>query len=78
MRRRTFLVGTLGAAFAASVRAAKSLGTIAYVEYDGLTARTLPDGQPRKVLDAPVSFPRFSPSGKWILYRHNDVSYVVS
>lgn len=78
MQRRTFLLASLGAALARTVRAANSLGTIAYVEYDGLTIRTLPDGEPRKVLDTAVSFPRVSPSGKWISYKENDVAFVVS
>jgi hypothetical protein len=78
MHRRAFLAATLGAAVGRSLRAAPSLGTIAYVEYDGLTVRTLPDGEPRKVLRAPVRRPRFSPSGKWIHYEQNETSFVVS
>jgi dipeptidyl aminopeptidase/acylaminoacyl peptidase len=79
MYRRTFLLSTLGTALASSMRAApKSLGTLAYVEADGLTVRDLPDGEPRKVLGTAVEFPRLSPSGKWILYTQNDKAYVVS
>ena len=78
MHRRAFLAATLGAALSRPLRAAPSLGTIAYVEYDGLTVRTLPDGEPRKILRAPVSRPRLSPSGKWVLYEQNEASFVVS
>ncbi len=78
MRRRSFLVGAFGIVAANPLRAVKSLGTIAYVEFGGLTVRTLPDGEPRKVLDFAVSSPRFSPSGKWILYTQNDNAYVVT
>jgi Tol biopolymer transport system component len=78
MQRRTFVFGALGASLAPSISAAQSPGTIAYVEYDGLTVRALPDGEPRKLLSTAVSSPRFSPSGRWILYTDNDIAYVVS
>ena len=81
MHRRTFLFGALGAAVASSFkssRAAQSLGTIAYAQIDGLWVRALPDGEPTKLVGGPVSFPKFSPSGRWISYQQNGVSYVTS
>jgi Tol biopolymer transport system component len=47
--------------------AAGGLGTIAYVQTDGLWVRSLPDGRPRKV-QAAAKTPRFSPSGEWIAF----------
>src|SRR5580704_15339710 len=81
MQRRTFLFGALGAALASSTRAfgpSESLGMIAYAEIDGLWVRALPNGEPRNLVGGPVSFPRFSPSGKWIMYGQNEISYIVS
>lgn len=79
MNRRTFLFGGMASALASSMfGTGRSLGVIAYVEINGLWVRALPDGEPRNLAGGPVSFPRFSPSGRWILYTQNDVAYVVS
>jgi Tol biopolymer transport system component len=81
MQRRTFLLGTLVTALASSSRAfgtGESLGMIASVEITGLWVRALPDGEPRNLVGSPVSFPCFSPSGKWIMYAQNEIAYVVS
>jgi Tol biopolymer transport system component len=81
MQRRTFLLGTLGTALASSIRVfgtGESLGMIAFVGIDGLWVRALPDGEPRNLVGGPVSFPRFSPWGKWIMYTQNELAYVVS
>ena len=81
MQRRTFLLGTLGTALASSIRAfetGESLGMIAFVEIDGHWVRSLPNGETRNLVGGPVSFPRFSPSGKWIMYAQNEIAYVVS
>jgi dipeptidyl aminopeptidase/acylaminoacyl peptidase len=66
MHRREFLLGA--GAVALPCRAADSpLGTIAYLQTDGLWVRDLPDGRPRKIA-APVKTPRFSPSTEWIAF----------
>ena len=79
MNRRSFLFGAMATTLASSMfGTARPLGVIAYVEIDGLWIRALPDGEPRNLVGGPVSFPRFSPSGRWILYTQNEVDYVVS
>jgi Tol biopolymer transport system component len=81
MNRRTFLFGATAGALAGHIfgaAAARQLGTIAYVQIDGLWVRALPDGEPRKLVGGPVLFPRFSPSGQWIFYTQNDAGFVVS
>ena len=55
-------------AAALPARAAKpELGTIAYLQTDGLWVRTLPDGPPHKLAEI-AKMPRFSPSGEWIAF----------
>ena len=66
MHRRGFLLSAC--ALALRSRAANpSLGTIAYLQADGLWVRSLPDGRPRKVARGAKN-PRFSPSGEWIAF----------
>ena len=68
----------MGAAWAAWA-AAEPLGTIAYIERDGLWIREVPNGRPyRLVIGAGIGSPRFSPSGKWITYLQAGVLHVVS
>lgn len=68
MRRREFLWSACALAF--PTRAANAtLGTIAYLQADGLWVRSLPDGRPRKVIERSVKSPRFSPSGTWISFE---------
>lgn len=81
MHRRTFLFGALGTALASSRKASsssKTLGTIAFVDNGGLSVRALPDGEPRNLVSGALTSPRFSPSGKWILYTQSDTIFVVS
>jgi dipeptidyl aminopeptidase/acylaminoacyl peptidase len=66
MRRREFLA--LACASARAQSASGSLGSLAYVQTDGLWVRDLPDGAPRKLVGSAVENPRFSPSGDWIAY----------
>jgi dipeptidyl aminopeptidase/acylaminoacyl peptidase len=77
MHRRQFLITTAGVL---SARAAGSgLGTIAYVQEDGLWTRDLPAGAPKQAVEgAKLSAPRFSPSGKWIAYTQSGAVQVVS
>ncbi|MBV9771152.1 MAG: PD40 domain-containing protein [Bryobacterales bacterium] len=80
MKRRTFLLGTLGT-LGSSIRAfgtGESRGMIAFVEIDGLWVRALPDGEPRNLIGGPVSFPQFSPSGQWILFAQNGITSITS
>ena len=77
MRRRRFLLGTLGASLAARA-AAGGLGTLANILRDGLWIRELPDGKPhRLVAGTKIDSPRFSPTGEWIAYFASDVLHVI-
>ncbi len=73
MRRRSFLLGALGAAWAAD----GSGGVLVYVQPDGLWIRELPGGTARKLVEGSVESPRFSPSGKWVSYFGSDELQVV-
>jgi hypothetical protein len=66
MQRRVFLLGSCASALL-SCAAKPNLGTIAYLQTDGLWVRGLPDGRPQKVSTGGRR-PRFSPSGKWIAF----------
>jgi hypothetical protein len=74
MRPRSFLV----AAGAAAVSNGKgsgqtSLGTIVWVQPDGIWIGDLPDGQPFKILPGSgFHDPRFSPEGGTIWYKQDD------
>ena len=53
------------------------LGSIAFVETDGLSIRTVPDGPfVRLATGSRVHSPRFSPSGQWIAFHDGDNLYV--
>jgi hypothetical protein len=76
MLRRTFL---LGAAAALTARPQKSsdssgyLGSLAYVQDGTLWVRRLPDGAPRTLAAGNAIYePKFSSSGRWILFRDGD------
>src|ERR1700680_4738479 len=66
MRRRGFLLSACASALC-SRAADRSLGTIAYLQADGLWVRDLPDGRPRKVSKG-AKAPCFSPSGEWVAF----------
>jgi dipeptidyl aminopeptidase/acylaminoacyl peptidase len=66
MQRRGFLLSACASALC-SRAADRSLGTIAYLQADGLWVRDLPDGRPRKVSKG-AKAPCFSPSGEWIAF----------
>jgi WD40-like Beta Propeller Repeat len=81
MHRRKFLFGALGAALALTSKASRTpqlLGLIAFVDNGGLCVRELPDGEPRNLVSGAVSFPSFSPSGKWISYQQGGQTSVIS
>ena len=82
MRRRAFLFSAGSAGLGLALRgwaAEGSLGTIAFIQPDGLWIRSLPDGKPERLVGATtLASPRFSPSGKWIAYLRSDVLHVVS
>jgi len=82
MQRRTFLFGMAGAALASplpSCAAPKRLGTIAFVQRDGLWIQDLRASQPARLIDGTrISAPRLSPSGQWIAYSRNGTAAVVS
>jgi hypothetical protein len=74
MRRRSFLMAAGAAAFSAGCKSAAqtSLGTLAWVQPDGLWIRELPDGRAAKAVSAGgLHTPRFSASGRWISYQNS-------
>jgi dipeptidyl aminopeptidase/acylaminoacyl peptidase len=82
MRRRAFLcsAGSAGLGLALPVLGAEAtLGTIAFIQRDGLWIRGLPNGKPERLAGATaLASPRFSPSGMWIAYLRSDVPHVIS
>jgi WD40-like Beta Propeller Repeat len=79
MRRRTFLLGSLRPAWLGAQQERHGLGTLAYVQPDGLWVRDLPDGRPRRIAaGGQIASPRFSPSGLWVLFIQNRTPHVVS
>lgn len=59
--------------------ASASLGKIAYVDGAALWVKSLPDGSPRQVItESNVSAPKWSPTGRWLLYRRGNEAWVVS
>jgi dipeptidyl aminopeptidase/acylaminoacyl peptidase len=81
MRRRSFLWAA-GAALCSFQRgsAQNPLGTLTWVEADGLWIRELPHGAPAKIAStAGLHTPRFSSTGAWITYLDADENrFVVS
>jgi Tol biopolymer transport system component len=72
MLRRKFLMVAGAAAFSSlpRSRAQVSLGTLTWVEPDGLWIRELPDGSALKLASAKgLHSPRFSPTGRWIAFE---------
>lgn len=82
MQRRSFLFGGIaatGTCLLPGSAAQKPLGTIAFVQNQGLWIRELPNGRSYSLVsDTQVKSPRYSPSGKWIAYLRHDVLHVVS
>ena len=82
MRRRSFLFGAISAAWTRPLpgwAAQGPLGTIAYIQHDGLWIRELPNGTPHRIVSrTKIDSPRFSASGKWITYFRHDVLHVAS
>ena len=81
MRRRSFLLAAGAAAVSTTWKgsAQSSLGTLTWVEPDGVWIRELPDGRAAKIAegDRPHN-PRLSPSGHWISYTdHDEKQFVV-
>lgn len=75
MRRRSFLFAT-GAAVVSSLcklSAQSPLGTLTWVQSDGLWIRELPDGKAVKIASGGrLHSPRFSLTGRWISYAEGD------
>jgi Tol biopolymer transport system component len=74
MRRRSFLV-VAGTAAICNWKGSgqTSLGTLVWVQPDGLWVRVLPDGRAAKIASGNwLHDPRFSPSGRWISYTDAD------
>jgi hypothetical protein len=79
MLRRTFLVGSLGSAWLTAQQQVQPLGTLGYVQADGLWVRDLPDAQPRRLAaGTTLAFPCFSPSGRRVLFTNEGILHVVS
>jgi hypothetical protein len=65
--------------FSFAGQAAESLGTIVYVQKNGLWLRELPAGTPRLLISgANIQKPRFSPSGEWVSCVHANKLHVLS
>jgi len=78
MRRRSFLQIAL-ASVAQAALPEPALGTIAFVQKDGLWMRDLPVGKPLRLLAATdLTAPRISPSGRWISYFQNGAVLVIA
>lgn len=73
MLRRTFLLGTAATLTALSQESRKdsgSPGSLVYIQNGTLWIRRLPDGTPRALTSGSRLYaPRFSPSGRWILFE---------
>jgi len=55
------------------------MGTIAFIQRDGLWIRSLPAGKPARLVAATtLESPRFSPSGHWVAYFQGDNLRLVS
>lgn len=54
------------------------LGRLAYVQNGDLWLRALPDGEPQRLTTSGnVDSPRWSPSGRWLAYRQDDILWVL-
>src|SRR5215471_16913991 len=79
MRRRAFLLGSLAPVCVRAQHGSSPLGTLTYVQTDGLWTRQLPDGRPRRIVTGgTITSPCFSSSGRWILYTTGENHHVVS
>jgi dipeptidyl aminopeptidase/acylaminoacyl peptidase len=78
MLRRSFLFGAAAALAAQepandSANLSANLGAVAWVHDRALWVRSLPRGTPRAVATGAALYkPRFSPSGRWILFRDGE------
>jgi Tol biopolymer transport system component len=76
MLRRTFLAGTAAALAALAQKSSEDSGgsgSLAYIQDGTLWIKRLPDGAPRAVAAGNAVYePKFSPSGRWILFRDGD------
>ena len=80
MRRRTFLLGAIGAGCLAGQSGGRTRETLAYLTDDGLWIRDLPDGAPERLAAAGsrMASPRISASGEWIAFQEDRRTRVVS
>lgn len=79
MRRRAFLLSAIGSGWLAAQPRVQSLGSLAWVQADGLWIRDLPAGRARRIAaGAMLASPRFSPSGLWVLFNSERILSVVS
>jgi hypothetical protein len=76
MLRRTFLLGTVASLAAVGQErnpVSTGLGSLAYIQDGTLWIKQLPDGVPRALAAGNAVYgPKFSPSGRWILFRDGD------
>ncbi|HTX37997.1 MAG TPA: hypothetical protein VME43_23365 [Bryobacteraceae bacterium] len=79
MRRRTFLLGAIGAGWVAGQESGRAGDTLAYGAAGSLWILDLPDGRARQVASgAGIASPRISPSGQWIAYHQGERAQVVA
>lgn len=80
MRRRSFLMAAGAAAVSSwNGSAQTSLGTLTWVQSDGLWIRELPGGPASKIASGNgLHDPRLSPSGRWISYVDGDEKHFVA
>jgi hypothetical protein len=81
MQRRTFLVALSTSSLLPALRlpvADAPLGTIVFVQEDGLWLRELPAGELKRLTTgARIRSPRLSPSGQWIAYQSGPALHVI-
>jgi dipeptidyl aminopeptidase/acylaminoacyl peptidase len=75
MTRRSFVLGAIGVG---ARGAGSGLGTIAYIQDDGLWVCGLPEPPRRLVSGDGLNTPRISPSGKWISYMAGQTVHVIA
>ncbi len=79
MRRRTFLLGAIGAGWLTGQESGRAREMLAYGAAGSLWILDLPDGRARRVASgAGITSPRISPSGQWIVYHQGERAYVVA
>jgi hypothetical protein len=79
MQRRSLLLGAAAAFCPALLPAASPLGSLVYVQRDGLWIRQLTAAKPMRLIAARnLEQPRFSASGNWVSCEDGDRLHVIS